>query len=44
MKIIDFLRKLLEVLWSVPTRLFGSRTSACSSIIRVPSHKSMRWS
>src|SRR6266446_944168 len=25
MKIIDFLRKLLEVLWSVPTRLFGSR-------------------
>src|SRR6266852_1402335 len=25
MKIIDFLRKLLEVLWSIPTRLFGSR-------------------
>src|SRR4030088_2416925 len=25
MKIIEFLRKLLEVLWSVPTRLFGSR-------------------
>src|SRR5437867_1323480 len=25
MKIIDFLRKLLEVFWSVPTRLFGSR-------------------
>src|SRR5438128_8798821 len=25
MKIIDFVRKLLEVLWSVPTRLFGSR-------------------
>src|ERR1700694_5455943 len=25
MKIIDFLRKLFEVLWSIPTRLFGSR-------------------
>src|ERR1700704_1034393 len=25
MKIIDFLRKLPEVLWGVPTRLFGSR-------------------
>jgi preprotein translocase subunit SecA len=25
MKIIDYLRKLLEVLWSIPTRLFGSR-------------------
>src|SRR5712691_12628288 len=25
MKIIDFLRKLLEVLWSIQTRLFGSR-------------------
>src|SRR4030088_3221696 len=25
MKIIDFLRRLFEVLWSIPTRLFGSR-------------------
>src|SRR6266576_590301 len=25
MKIIDFLRTLLEVLWRIPTRLFGSR-------------------
>src|SRR3981189_3434147 len=25
MRIIDFLRKIFEVLWSIPTRLFGSR-------------------